>query len=187
MVRVLLAWCGGAGGGLDSQRVYNSRWPGCQGIPVARVGSNAYDAGMLDGGIPAPSLPRRFQGRIAAACAAAYAAHAMAHVPLTRPSHATILSGLLPWELGVRDNLSPAQLPPSPLLAEILKDAGFKTAAFVSSMVLDRRGGFGRGFDRYEDSFPKTEGGDVLATAQRPGADTVRAAIAWLEAQRDAD
>ena len=33
----------------------------------------------------------------------AYAANAMTHVPLTRPSHATILSGLLPWELGVRD------------------------------------------------------------------------------------
>src|SRR3989454_11653810 len=47
----------------------------------------------------------------------AYATNAMAHVPLTRPSHATILSGLLPWELGVRDNLSPAELPSSPLLA----------------------------------------------------------------------
>jgi choline-sulfatase len=117
----------------------------------------------------------------------AYAANAMAHVPLTRPSHATMLSGLLPWELGVRDNLSPAELPSSPLLAEILKGAGFRTGAFVSSIVLDRRGGFGRGFDRYEDSFPKTQNADLLATLQKPGADTVRAAIAWLEAERAAD
>src|SRR5262245_15601311 len=117
----------------------------------------------------------------------AYAANAMAHVPLTRPSHATILSGLLPWESGVRDNLSPAELPPSPLLAEILKGAGFRTAAFVSSIVLDRRGGFGRGFDRYDDDFPKTEGADLLNTLQKPGADTLRAAIAWLESQRTAD
>ena len=75
----------------------------------------------------------------------------MSHVPLTRPSHATIFSGLLPWQVGVRDNLAPIELPPSPLLAEILKGAGFQTAAFVSSMVLDRRGGFDRGFDRYDD------------------------------------
>jgi choline-sulfatase len=118
--------------------------------------------------------------------AGAYAANAMAHVPLTRPSHATMLSGLLPWELGVRDNLSPAELPSSALLAEILKGAGFRTGAFVSSIVLDRRGGFGRGFDLYEDSFPKTQGADVLATLQKPGAETVRAAIAWLEGRRTA-
>src|SRR2546427_3963479 len=117
----------------------------------------------------------------------AYATNAMAHVPLTRPSHATILSGLLPWELGVRDNLSPAELPSSPLLAEILKSAGFRTAAFVSSIVLERRGGFGRGFDRYDDDFPKTQRADLLNTLQKPGAESLRAAVAWLENQRTAD
>ena len=116
----------------------------------------------------------------------AYAANAMAHVPLTRPSHATILSGLLPWELGVRDNLAPAELPSSPLLAEILKGAGFHTGAFVSSMVLERRGGFGRGFDRYDDDFPKTEGADLLATLQKPGRESLRAALSWLESEREA-
>src|SRR6185295_10594456 len=57
----------------------------------------------------------------------AYAANAMCHVPLTRPSHATILTGLLPWEAGVRDNLAPTELPSSPVIAEILKGAGFHT------------------------------------------------------------
>ena len=89
--------------------------------------------------------------------AGAVAQNAMTHVPLTRPAHATILSGLLPWELGVRDNLAPAELPSSPLLAEILKGAGFRTGAFVSSIVLERRGGFGRGFDQYDDDFPKPQ------------------------------
>ena len=116
----------------------------------------------------------------------AYAANAMTHVPLTRPSHATIFSGLLPWEVGVRDNLAPVELPPSPQLAEILKAAGFHTGAFVSSIVLERRGGFGRGFDRYDDDFPKTENADLLSTLQKPGVDTLRAAIAWLESQRAA-
>jgi choline-sulfatase len=117
----------------------------------------------------------------------AYAENAMSHVPLTRPSHATILSGLLPWELGLRDNLSPAELPTSPLLAEMLKGAGFSTGAFISSIVLDRRGGFGRGFDRYDDDFPRTQGVDLLSTLQKPGAETLRAAIAWLERRRPAD
>jgi choline-sulfatase len=117
----------------------------------------------------------------------AYAANAMTHAPLTRPAHATLLSGLLPWELGIRDNLAPAELPSSPLLAEILKGAGFRTGAFVSSIVLDRRGGFGRGFDRYDDEFPKTESSDLLNTLQKPGAETLRSALAWLENQRGAD
>ena len=117
----------------------------------------------------------------------AYALNAMAHVPLTRPSHATILSGRLPWELGVRDNLSPAELPSSPLLAEVLKGAGFRTAAFVSSIVLERRGGFGRGFDRYDDDFPKRQSAGELDTLQKPGADTMRAALAWLESQHGSD
>ena len=114
----------------------------------------------------------------------AYAADAMAHVPLTRPSHATVLAGLLPWELGIRDNLSPAALPPSPLLTEILKGAGFRTGAFVSSLVLERRGGFARGFDRYDDELPKADSAEILSTLQRPGAETLRAAIAWLERER---
>jgi arylsulfatase A-like enzyme/Tfp pilus assembly protein PilF len=117
----------------------------------------------------------------------AFAANAMSHVPLTRPSHATLLSGRLPWELGIRDNLAPAELPSSPLLAEILKGAGFRTGAFVSSIVLERRGGFGRGFDRYDDDFPKTPGADSLSTLQKPGAETLRSALAWLESQRTAD
>ena len=117
----------------------------------------------------------------------AYAANAMSHVPLTRPSHATILSGRLPWELGLRDNLAPAELPSSPLLAEMLKGAGFHTGAFVSSIVLERRGGFGRGFDRYDDDFPKTQSAGLLSTLQKPGAETMRAAVAWLESQRATD
>jgi arylsulfatase A-like enzyme/Tfp pilus assembly protein PilF len=117
----------------------------------------------------------------------AYAANAMTHVPLTRPSHATVLSGLLPWELGMRDNLAPAELPSSPLLAEILKGAGFHTGAFVSSIVLARRGGFGRGFDKYDDEFPNSPSADLTSTLQKRGSDTLRAALGWLDGERTAD
>lgn len=136
--------------------------------------------GVYGGGDLTPRLDR-------IAREGAYAADAMAHVPLTRPSHATLLSGLLPWQIGVRDNLAPIELPPSPLLAEVLKGAGFRTAAFVSSMVLDRRGGFNRGFDRYDDAFPRTQDAELLSTLQKPGAESLRAATAWLESQRSGD
>jgi arylsulfatase A-like enzyme/Flp pilus assembly protein TadD len=136
--------------------------------------------GVYGGGELTPRLDR-------IAREGAYAADAMSHVPLTRPSHATLLSGLLPWQVGVRDNLAPVDLPPSPLLAEILGGAGFRTAAFVSSMVLDRRGGFNRGFDRYDDAFPRTQDAALLATLQKPGADSLKAAIAWLESQGKGD
>lgn len=116
----------------------------------------------------------------------AYASDATSHVPLTRPSHATMFTGLWPWQVGLRDNLSAGTLPPSPLLSEILQGAGFRTAAFVSSIVLGSRGGFARGFDRYDESIPP--GPDAMLDAlQKPGADTMRAALAWLEAQRAAD
>jgi arylsulfatase A-like enzyme/Tfp pilus assembly protein PilF len=118
--------------------------------------------------------------------AGAYAVDATSHVPLTRPAHATMLSGLWPWQAGIRDNLSAGVLPSSPLLAEILKGAGFRTAAFVSSIVLGARGGFSRGFDRYDDSFPEAAGVS-LDTLQKPGAETLREALTWLEGERGAD
>jgi arylsulfatase A-like enzyme len=57
-------------------------------------------------------------------------------VPLTRPSHATILTGLDPFAHGLRDNVSPPLDPKIPTLATILKGAGFETAGFVSAIVL---------------------------------------------------
>jgi arylsulfatase A-like enzyme/Flp pilus assembly protein TadD len=115
----------------------------------------------------------------------ALAAEASAHVPLTRPSHASILTGLLPPEHGIRDNVSPAVVPEVPLLADVLRKAGFATGAFVSSVVLTRQSGLDRGFDVYADRFEGAAGdAQFLNTVQRKGEDTLREASAWLEAQR---
>jgi choline-sulfatase len=101
---------------------------------------------------------------------------AYSHVPLTLPSHASILSGVLPPEHGVRDNsgytFAAAQ---HPYLPRLLKQAGYETAAFVSSFVLRRETGLGDGFDAY-DQGPENGGGE----AERSGADTVRVAVDWL-------
>lgn len=76
---------------------------------------------------------------------------ALAPTPLTLPSHASILTGLVPRRHGVRDNTGFRLAVDAPTLAERLREAGYATAAFVSSAVLDRTGGLDRGFSLYDD------------------------------------
>lgn len=79
--------------------------------------------------------------------------NAVSHVPLTRPSHISIFTGLYPFKHGIRDNIA-ASLPASiPTLAELLKKQGYTTAAFVSSFVINAQSGLNRGFDVYDDRF----------------------------------
>src|SRR5262245_53105398 len=80
---------------------------------------------------------------------------AYAHVPLTLPSHATIMTGLYPFTNGVRDN-GTFRLAGKPMLAAALKSAGYRTAAFIGAFVLDARFGLNDGFDRYDDRMPGT-------------------------------
>jgi choline-sulfatase len=113
----------------------------------------------------------------------AMAEQAMAHVPLTRPSHVSLFTGRLPPRTGIRDNISPAVVPDVPLLAETLAKAGFATAAFVSSVVLDASSGLDRGFSTYGATFESEgPGAQFLSTVQKKGDVTTREAIAWLEA-----
>jgi arylsulfatase A-like enzyme/Tfp pilus assembly protein PilF len=103
---------------------------------------------------------------------------AVSSVPLTLPSHASILSGLLPVHHGVRDNgqTVPADIP---LLQEVLHRQGYRTGAFVSGFPLQAMFGLDRGFDRYDDDMRDGEQGWV----ERRAGDTVAATNAWLQAQ----
>jgi hypothetical protein len=62
--------------------------------------------------------------------------HAYAHSPQTLPSHASILSGQLPFETGVRDNVGFAIRPDTKLLPQLLKARGYKSGAVVSTYLL---------------------------------------------------
>jgi arylsulfatase A-like enzyme/Flp pilus assembly protein TadD len=111
----------------------------------------------------------------------ALAVEASAHVPLTRPSHVSLFTGLLPTAHGIRDNVSPAVVPQVPLLAERFRAAGFATGAFVSSVVLDSQSGLDRGFDVYADRFEGTSGdAQFLNTVQKKGERTIEESVAWL-------
>jgi choline-sulfatase len=97
---------------------------------------------------------------------------AYAPAPETLPAHASMLTGLYPAGHGIHENgrVVPAT---HSLLAERLKGAGYRTAAFVSSFVLARRFGLARGFDDYDDTLPD-------GAAERSSARTTDAAIAHL-------
>jgi arylsulfatase A-like enzyme/Tfp pilus assembly protein PilF len=105
---------------------------------------------------------------------------AHASTVVTLPSHANILSGLYPFRHGVRENAGfrfPAGVE---TLASLLKARGYRTAAFVSAFPLDARFGLTRGFDTYDDHFPKGEASAAFRVPERRGADTVAAALTWI-------
>ncbi|HET7099785.1 MAG TPA: sulfatase-like hydrolase/transferase, partial [Terriglobia bacterium] len=110
--------------------------------------------------------------------------HAIAQVPLTIPSHACIMTGSYPEVNGVRDMAGFALSATHPTLASLTHAAGYATAAFVGSSVLNRRFGFSTGFETYDDDM-----GMSVVEANQPGVLLERRAsvvtdraIAWLKA-----
>jgi arylsulfatase A-like enzyme/Flp pilus assembly protein TadD len=110
--------------------------------------------------------------------------HAYSQVPLTTPSHATILTGTYPQFHQVEDFQIPLaeELPYAPA---ILKARGYQTAAFVGAMVLDPAiglaAGFNRGFDTYDADFhQQAPGEDRYHSVERRGGTVVAHALAWL-------
>jgi arylsulfatase A-like enzyme/Flp pilus assembly protein TadD len=113
---------------------------------------------------------------------------AVASVPLTLPSHCSILTGTYPTLHGVRDNLGYNLGDSPPTLADFLKRNGYSTAAFVGADVLDARRGLSRGFDTYSSPFQRKKGRDNplvfnLQDLQRRAEEVVADALGWMSAQ----
>ncbi|MCA9752388.1 MAG: sulfatase-like hydrolase/transferase [Gemmatimonadetes bacterium] len=119
-----------------------------------------------------PSLDRLMRGGL-------IAANAYAPVPLTAPSHATILTGLIPPHHGVRDNGSYPLAPDHPRLSTLLAEEGFSTGAFVAALPLVSRFGFAVGFDEFDESLRSSANGSEFY-AERPAREVVAAASAWI-------
>src|SRR5881275_189153 len=66
---------------------------------------------------------------------------AYSHAPQTLPAHAALLSGRLPFETGVRDNVGFAIKPGERLLQQMLRERGFTTGGIVSAFVLRKETG----------------------------------------------
>src|SRR3954462_148023 len=110
---------------------------------------------------------------------------AVAHVPLTGPSHASILTGQTPLGHGFRNNSGFILAPSVKTVAQDFRTAGYHTAGFVSGFPLDRRFGFDRGFETYDDHLPK--GNDLRRTpyVERFADATTDAVLRWLATPRE--
>jgi tetratricopeptide (TPR) repeat protein len=97
---------------------------------------------------------------------------AYATVPETLPSHASMMTGLYPAGHGVHENAR-FLAASVPVAAEALQQAGYETAAFVSSFALARRFGLARGFGVYDDALAPGAG-------ERPDRETTDRALAFL-------
>jgi arylsulfatase A-like enzyme/Tfp pilus assembly protein PilF len=97
---------------------------------------------------------------------------AYATVPETLPSHCSMMTGLYPGGHAVHENAR-YLAETHPVVAERLRQAGYRTAAFVSAFVLARRFGLARGFDLYDDEVPP-------GRAERTAQETTDQIVAYL-------
>jgi len=164
----------------SSKRPEELRLPG--GAPIILVSIDTLRADHLPfygyGGVETPALARL-------AADGVVFDHAYAHTPLTLPSHASILSGLLPADHGIRDNvgyrLDAGEIASGklPFLPQQLHEAGYTTCGAVSAFVLDHKTGMATGFDHYDDNI-EFRSGRGLGGLQRRGDETLAAALDCL-------
>ncbi len=106
-------------------------------------------------------------------------------VPLTGPSHATILTGQYPPVHGVRGNVVFTLGTAYPTIATLLKRRGFRTAAFVGAYPVAAAFGFNQGFDTFDEEFHETSPGEP--GAERRANEVADAAIRWLATNHHTD
>lgn len=107
---------------------------------------------------------------------------AYSHAPQTLPAHASILSGELPFEHGVRDNVGFVVKPGQWFVQRALQERGWPTAGFVSAYVMRAATGLNQGFDLYDSELPHSSGERSIGQVQRDGDATRAAAEKWLSA-----
>ncbi|MGZ5475799.1 MAG: sulfatase, partial [Thermoanaerobaculia bacterium] len=107
--------------------------------------------------------------------------NAHAHNVVTLPSHANILTGLYPYQHGIRDNAGFRLDARHPTLGAMMKPPGYTTAAFVSAFPLDSRFGLNAGFDVYDDRYREASDPLDFVVQERPAAETLAAAQKWYD------
>lgn len=120
--------------------------------------------------------------------------HAVAQSAITPVSHASIMTGLNPFRHGLRSlhGGEGFELPEARVtLAEILRDNGYETGAFVSAFPVTRRYGLHQGFETWDEEFagnsdlPVVNDKGIVNTGhvQRRADETAEKAVSWLRRQ----
>ena len=141
-------------------------------------------------GLPAAALPAYGAQRTDTPAIDMLAADAVvfdrayAHSPQMLPSQASVLTGQLPIEHGVRDDAGFALKRETQTLPQLLRNRGFRTGAAVSSFLLRAESGVGRGFTFFDAELPELPEA-ASPPVERPGAQTVSVAERWMQAQQD--
>ena len=117
--------------------------------------------------------------------------------PLTLPSHTSLFTSTYPFENGIQENAE--LVPPGALtLAAVFRSRGYKTAAFIGSVFLERQMGLDRGFETYDSPFSfeafSSISGEMFfggigtqysVRDRRDGILVVNAALRWMAANRN--
>lgn len=110
--------------------------------------------------------------------------------PLTPVSHASVLTGLQPYQHGIRHLFKEKVKKNCETIAQTLSKKGWQTAAIVSCPGMNKWYGFGKGFKLYDDEIPcLADGSDPLqtvdvkkrGTALKRANSVVDRATKWLE------
>ncbi len=113
--------------------------------------------------------------------------HATTTAPITLPAHASLFTGRVPPQHGVRDNGGYFLNDKEQTLAETLKARGYATAGFIAAYVLDSKWGIAQGFDTYVDDFDLSKYKVFsMGAIQRPGNEVVDRALPWIDEHRGA-
>ncbi len=147
-------------------------------VVLITIDTLRYDATGFDGN-PRGTTPNL--DRFAAEGRVFRAAHS--HNVITLPSHSNILTGMFPYQHGVRENAGFRLSPHTPTVATRLKARGYVTGAFVSAFVLDSRYGLNHDFDVYDELYRHLEEQLDFNIQQSRAEDTVKAALDWFRAQ----
>ena len=106
---------------------------------------------------------------------------AISPVPITLPSHCSIMTGTYPSYHTVHHN-SLFKLPDSALtLAEVLKNNGYQTAAFIGAFPLASVFNINQGFDTYDEHFNVKPQQNEYFFAERRAEDVINSAKKWLQ------
>ncbi|MGA1843672.1 MAG: tetratricopeptide repeat protein [bacterium] len=110
---------------------------------------------------------------------------AISPVPITLPSHSSIMTGLYPAQHGVRNNGNFSLSQDAMTLAEVMKSHGYRTGACVGSFILDSIFGLDQGFDYYDDHFSPGKKRSNFLYNERKAGDVTRIGTQWLEKHKD--
>lgn len=106
---------------------------------------------------------------------------AYTHSPELLPAHASLLTGQLPPDHGVRDDAGFTLAEEARTMPELLRSRGFSTGAAVSSYLLRRESGAAQGFSFFDAELATPDG--QLPLVERGGSLTLDAAMRWLRTQ----